>query len=109
MPINPSKAAAQAKAEARREYMRLYWHKRTKAPTKKAKLYKAQKAESKAAWQAANPEKNVEAVQRYRERWGRYGPSLAAEAASSAAVVSPLVVIPSQRKAPRSRAAKRAA
>ena len=43
----------------------------TKAKTKKAKDYKERKAETKAEWQAKNPEKNVEAVQRYRENHGR--------------------------------------
>ena len=36
------------------------------------KAYRERKLASKAEWQATNPEKNVAAVQRFREKWGRW-------------------------------------
>lgn len=84
--MTKAERAEKARKEARRAYHRAYWHKRTKARTKKAKLYKQRKADSKAEWQRRNPEKNVEAVQRYRDRWGRYGPSLAKEETAASAM-----------------------
>jgi hypothetical protein len=70
--------------EEQRAKWREAWHRRTKKRTKKAKAYKAWKAEYKAAWQAANPEKNVAYVQAFRERWGRWPAQAEKKSAASA-------------------------
>jgi hypothetical protein len=59
---------AEAKKAARREYQRLYWHKRTKAKTRKARAYKKRKAETKAEWQKANKDRHTKHVQDFYER-----------------------------------------
>lgn len=77
---------AEAQKEARRVYMRAYWHKRTKAKTKKAKAYKKRKAETKAEWQRANKERHRAHVQAFYERWdisGREGRAAGKDGAKS--------------------------
>lgn len=53
--------------DKQREKWREVWHAR-----KKPKAYLERKRDTKAEWQAANPEKNVAYVQAFRERWGRW-------------------------------------
>jgi hypothetical protein len=76
---------AEAKREKRRAYMREYWHKRTKAKTKKAKAYKKRKAETKAEWQKANKERHTQHVQAFYERWEISGREARAEGKKAAA------------------------